>query len=369
MTMELSDICTEIAQRRKDASKTDTDTTGNRYVREVVGQRDDDGTIRWQSNATVNPWALWLREERDKTLWDATKPDLRAHLRAMQRADYAAKTKGLRLSAISIFHKELVRMEEQPEHDLPETPPENPADKLDPDEKREFGISDRQQDTKKSQGLQDEDIHAPSPEDVKAMCNNVPGNGPRALRDELLIKLMAWCGLRRSEVATAKEDHINRDEWTIYVPPSKSETDRKVPLPDEKNFKLLLEQWLDHGYRDAVAQSYSGTSDYLFPTQESAHIDGYSVNRIVKQAAENAGIQEEIGDYARENGNINKITAHSLRHHYGVQAIHSDIPITYLRDLMGHHSTSVTEVYLDLATDDTVAVGRRFSPEATPERD
>jgi len=363
--LELAEILDKFARRRTDASNTGSETTGNRYVREVVGRRDDDGSIPWESRARVKPWALWLREERDKTLWDATRADLRMHLREMQRSDYSPKTLNLRLAAISTLYQELAKMEELPEYELPEPVPENPAEGID---KQDFNISERTKDTKKSKGLDStDDFHAPTPAGVDNMINNVPGNGPQSLRDELLIKFMAWCGLRRSEVAKAKVEHLDRDANTIYVPPMKSDTERVVPYPESMDF--VLDQWLDNGYRKAVANSYAGDSPFLFPTQESEHVHPYSVNRVVKQAAETAGIQDEIGKYAEEDadrnaGIINKITAHSLRHHYGVQSIKSGIPITYLKELMGHHSTSVTETYLDLATDDTVEVGRRFNPTA-----
>jgi integrase/recombinase XerD len=361
-TMTFSEVLAEFARRRNDAAKTDSGVTGNRYVREVAGRLDEHGEVMWKSDARVKPWALWLKTERDKTVWEATHADVRAHLRAMLGAGYAPTTMNLRLSSISKFYQEVKKMEAQPEHILPAPVPENPAKDLD---KSDFNLTGNK--TKRAERLRDGgNVHAPTPEELKLMCDNVPGKGAYALRDELLIRLMAWTGLRRGEVEALKLEDINQYEHTIWVPPIKSGERRTIPYPE--TLDQWLNPWLHSGYRDAVAKSFAGKSNHLFPTKESASLSGHQINEIVKQAAVNAGIQEDIGPYMgteqRRDGATNKITAHSLRHHYGVQSVKSGIPITYLKKLMGHHSVSVTEVYLDLAKDDVIEVGRLFDPSA-----
>lgn len=360
--MNLSDIITDFEQTRNDVSDMPDPSTGGRYAREIVGRRDDSGEILWQSRANVKPFALWLKNDRGKSVWDASGGDLRDHLEAMKEADYAGKTKVLRLSAISKFYQHLHQMDRDDE--LPQDPPPNPAEKLTSDDKAERGVT--QTETK------GEDKIAPKPDEIRRMCNNIPQKKPASIRTELLIKFMAYCGLRRGEAAILKVDHIDRERGVVTVPPVKSPDERTVPWPEGEGINLLLSQWLDGGLRDAIEASYDGESDYLFPTHESEHISGYTINRLVKEAAEAAGIQDdginqyaaEDSTYGREAGRMSKIHAHSLRHSYGVQSIRSGIDITELRDLMGHYSIEVTEKYIGWDEEEQIEAGRQFDPYA-----
>lgn len=55
-----------------------------------------------------------------------------------------------------------------------------------------------------------------------------------------------------------------------------------------------------------------------------------------------------------------RITAHALRHGYAVQSLKNDIPLTVLRDLLGHESVETTQKYLQLVDDDRAEMARKY---------
>jgi integrase/recombinase XerD len=335
--LTLDEVLDEFRLRRIEASKNGSETTGDRYVYEV------------------KKWADWLSEERDKTVWQADYYDLTAHLRHMRREDYAVTTRNTRCSAISKFYQELQKLDGHPDFPLPvEEVPENPYDQFDSEDRRKFLTGD----TKKSQGIESaEEIYYLSPEEIEQLVENVPA--PR-LRNQLIVRLLFDTGLRRGELAQVKLSHLDRDDHSIYVPAFKSSEARTVTITPSY-VDRLLDEWLDGGYRDSTYFARHEDSEYLFPTNESEHLSGYSINTIVKQSADEAGLQKVVAR-GSDGRKIRRVNAHTLRHSHAVQAIKSGIDVRRLQASLGHGSLDVTLEYLKLVESDYVDASRQFDP-------
>jgi integrase/recombinase XerD len=83
-------------------------------------------------------------------------------------------------------------------------------------------------------------------------------------------------------------------------------------------------------------------SDYLFPSNRSEHITGQAFNDVVREAAENAGIQktQQVNKAGEER---RAVTSHVLRHTFAMRAINEDWDIYALSSALGHSSVQVTE--------------------------
>jgi len=179
-------------------------------------------------------------------------------------------------------------------------------------------------------------------DEVESMLENSPH--PR-VRNQLIMKLMYHCGLRRGEVARIKLEYVDFSESSITVENLKAGTNqepyRKVWFKREVG--SLLRAWIHGGGRDSAYRA--DTSPYLFATNQADHISETTINDNVKLAADRAGIQETIyvdkQDYERK-----KITAHTLRHSYAVHCVKNGMDIKTLSDLMGHSDISITQKYL-----------------------
>jgi len=324
----------------------------DKFVKKYTSKRKPNGDFKSEGTAErylyeVDKFGEWLREEKDKSLLEADGSDFRVHMEELIGDDYSPSYITGRRSAISQFYQIAEEMEE--DYDVVSGVPSNPTEDYDENWSTNGGP--------KSDGVDaEEGIYYLTPEEVQQVEQNVPA--PK-LRNRLIIRLLMNCGFRRGELAKLKVDNIDRDNNTIYIPPRKSPEERRVPYSEEY-VGFLLDKWID-GERDTIYYARHHDSDYLFPTQESEHITGYSINHIVREAAYNAGLNKEINQRA-DGRPIHKYTAHSLRHSYAVQAIDSGIDVRTLMQLMGHQELDTTLIYLKIDDDTAVEEGRNFKP-------
>lgn len=143
--------------------------------------------------------------------------------------------------------------------------------------------------------------------------------------------ILAFCGLRISELVRLRWEHIRRERGTLYILPSKNHQDREVPLPT----KILDELT---AYCKSLYPKQNKT-DFIFGGKCK---DG----SVTPQTIENH--LNEITEYLgwKDRG----YTCHSLRRYFGCAyylAHPDDLPA--LSTIMGHRCVSSTMVYIRLA--------------------
>lgn len=193
-------------------------------------------------------------------------------------------------------------------------------------------------------------------DEVMKLAENVPA--PR-VRNELLVKLLFQTGVRASELS---EITLRRMDRSTDPPTIRIENKKKINPDPENRFRTvvyhperngvgsLMRLWLDGGRREALSK-YAENSEYLFVSERAEQVPADRITRIVRRAAENAGLQEEI--YRDQRGHKQyRVTAHSLRHSHAVYALRSGIDVRTLQKHMGHESIDMTEKYLKIVSDD-----------------
>lgn len=181
--------------------------------------------------------------------------------------------------------------------------------------------------------------------DLEILCENV---GAPAFRNECLLRLMWTTGLRCSEVCNLKvsdvdpENNYLRDFW---VP--KTSNNRTLWVPEETMW--FLTQYLEGGYRDSF--SYAEGSDYLFLSNRSPEMHKQTPNKIVRRAADEAGIQEKLG--TDQSGSVNKVTAHALRRGHGMHLWKAGKDLRTIQRRLGHSSIEQTEEYLPISVEES----------------
>jgi integrase/recombinase XerD len=147
-------------------------------------------------------------------------------------------------------------------------------------------------------------------------------NAPDNIKHRVILMATYSAGLRISEVAGLKPEHIDSSRMMIRVEEGKGKKDRYTILSQSLLENLRL-------YWKACKPDI-----WLFPAPNPArHISAGTVGRIYNKAKEKAGITKGKG-------------IHTLRHCFGTHLLEAGYDIRKIQVIMGHKSLSTTMIYL-----------------------
>jgi integrase/recombinase XerD len=158
------------------------------------------------------------------------------------------------------------------------------------------------------------------------LFEHVPGkrNFTQA-RNELIGRLFWETALRSDEMSRVRMRNIDDDQQEVTVRSAK--LNRKGHL----DLDHLMRRW--RSLRENVVDD----SEYLFVGSSGDQLSPSYLSRIVKKAAQRAGIQEPLT--RDENGDVQQHlwTAHRLRHARSTYLVNqTDMDLNHLRMMAGH---------------------------------
>lgn len=145
---------------------------------------------------------------------------------------------------------------------------------------------------------------------------------PDALRDYLLIKLIASTGIRRQEAVNLDFKNIDFKNNSIRIL-GKGNKERFIPIRQE----LSDELWLFLQSRVPLS------NQAVFVTRTGHRIHASRCHTIFKNLLELAGLDNQ------------GFSLHKLRHSYATMLVSNGAPIQAVQLLLGHQSVSTTTVY------------------------
>lgn len=193
-------------------------------------------------------------------------------------------------------------------------------------------------------------------EQVKALLAHVSGtNG-------LIAQLLYGSGMRLMEVMRLRVQDVDFDYQQIIVRQGKGDKDRSTMLPESlidplkiqlASAKRVHDSDLMEGYGCvylpyALSRKYPNACcewgwQYVFPSVNRSadprdgvirrhHLDEKNVQRAVRQAARECGINK-------------RVTPHTLRHCFATHLLESGTDIRTLQELLGHKDVKMTQIY------------------------
>jgi len=139
------------------------------------------------------------------------------------------------------------------------------------------------------------------------------------MKHKIILKLMYGCGLRRQEVCDLKSEDVDFNREIIYV---KGKGSKYRPLNPGK--KLLNDM-------KTYKEEYN-PGEFFVGGQKGGSYSGSSIEKIVKKAAENAGIKR-------------KVTPHMFRHTFATHHMERGTELRLIQVALGHASSKTTEIY------------------------
>ena len=148
---------------------------------------------------------------------------------------------------------------------------------------------------------------------------------PDNIKHRVILMTAYSAGLRLSEIANLKVNHINSARMQIRVDQGKGRKDRDTLLS-----KRLLEE-LRIYYK-----AYRPDSWLFYSSKRHTAIGTSSIQRIYRSAKKKAGVTKGRG-------------IHTLRHCFATHLLESGCDLRRIQLLMGHRSLATTMVYLHVS--------------------
>ena len=174
-----------------------------------------------------------------------------------------------------------------------------------------------------------------SMEQARQLLKSVDVSTVRGKRDKLMIALMLFNGLRTCEVERINIEDVDVREG---VPVLFLQRKGKV----DKNDVVALHPKAVELYEDYITERKFKVTDPLFISHRDC--DRGQVIRLSRNA-----VAKMVKKRLRAIGISNrKYSAHSLRHTFGSLLVEEGVDMEDIRELMGHSSTAVTKIYVEL---------------------
>lgn len=158
----------------------------------------------------------------------------------------------------------------------------------------------------------------------------------QALRDQALVALMVYAGLREGEVCslTTTDLELSERKGRVLVRRGKGDKQRSVPLNEAA--RRALRAWLD---------VHTATVGPLFIGKSGSVLETRGVQRRVAELGRLAGVD---------------VTPHQLRHTFAKRCLDKGGQLTEVRDLLGHARLETTARYVKPGWEDLVSTVDRI---------
>ena len=179
--------------------------------------------------------------------------------------------------------------------------------------------------------------------EIEALLEAPNVRKPDGARDQACLELMYAAGLRASETAGLKLNHLSFEEGVLRVY-GKGGKERFVPVgrPARQSVKRYVDgargRWLE-----------SRAEDALFITRGGRKMSRQAVWHILKKYARRAGIQK-------------KVSPHTLRHSFATHLLENGADLRVVQELLGHADISTTQIYTHMDKSRLKGIHQKFHP-------
>lgn len=173
-------------------------------------------------------------------------------------------------------------------------------------------------------------------------------DGRHKLRNLCICLLMAYGGLRVSEIRALNLEHFQSGEQPTLHFMGKGRKWRTVPLHD--SVADVMEKYLQERI-----QPKDEDSTAIFISQEGHRIGRRTIQSITDRAT-------SFIKQARPTLKDKKISSHKLRHTFATRHFRSGTDLRTLQELLGHSDISTTQIYTHVDTQQLAAAQSKIHP-------
>jgi len=213
-------------------------------------------------------------------------------------------------------------------------------------------------------------------EELRDLLRQVNVTGKTGLRNKAMLKVMAYGGLRVSEVVGLRTQDVRREGGRIVleVRGGKGGRDRQVPLPDHAG--ETLQAWmakrrdLGIGNGHVFCTVSKGRSIHPKASSEGLTDEVIETELIPDKAISTRYVQNLVPRLAEKAGIEKRVTPHVLRHTAATRTLREAGNIRRVQELLSHSDVSTTMIYTEVLAEDLAeAVDAVPDVEAAPKNE
>lgn len=181
---------------------------------------------------------------------------------------------------------------------------------------------------------------------VERLLAGIDALAPLGRRDLAILELLYASGLRVSELANARLEHLHETERVIRVTGKGNKT-RLVPVGAKA--MEALRGYLSHERPRLVKPGR--TSSHVFLSVRGTRLTTVRLWQIVKRRAALAGIEADV-------------YPHLLRHSFATHLLENGADLRVIQEMLGHADIATTQIYTHVNQKHLKQVHKRFHPRA-----
>lgn len=161
---------------------------------------------------------------------------------------------------------------------------------------------------------------------TRLLCAYAASDDPRDVRNQALLELLYACGVRVSEAADLRQDHIDFESGQVKVF-GKGGKERIVPLHETAAHAMVR-------YRDEARGilARKGPSPYFFLSTRGSKMSTGAIRAVFKEALARAGLDPSL-------------SPHAVRHTFATDLLEGGADLRSVQEMLGHASLSTTQIY------------------------
>lgn len=291
----------------------------------------------------VKAWLYWC-QENDVHPYEATERDVRSYIKSMQYDGLADTTLTRRVATVSKYYHFIVT---DPDMDVDI---DNPTNEI--SLPKEYDIKNHTEYVRVLHEEGRDDIIALDYGQIEPIFDYVPGKKEfTRIRNKLACNLFWQTAARSDELSRFRIDkeNIDWDKRQFKIRSAKLNRDDHPELYQrrvwwEPDLDYLMHRWMSK--REQVDPEED--CPYLLISETGEQLSPGYLSRIVKEAADNAGLNEPLT--RDESGEVKQwlYTGHRLRHsRISYLANETDLDLNFIRMMAGHAQMDTTLTYVD----------------------
>ncbi|MDX1680921.1 MAG: tyrosine recombinase [Akkermansiaceae bacterium] len=179
--------------------------------------------------------------------------------------------------------------------------------------------------------------------EVIKLIESIDTSKPLGRRDKAILELFYSSGLRLSELCGLRLEMVDLEEGFLRVTGKGNKT-RIVRVGSQA--LEAVRNYLSNERPNLVTRK---TSSHLFISVRGGPLSSDRVRQIVKQRAQQAGIE-------------GKIYPHLLRHSFATHLLEGGADLRIIQELLGHADISTTQIYTHVDRQRLKSIHQKFHP-------